>query len=56
MTRLETVSSVAAKQRRRFLPHALIYPFPIFKLGKSGWCWCSLPLFATNKEISQECV
>ena len=29
------VSSVAAKQRRRFLPHALIYPFRIFKLCKS---------------------
>ena len=36
MARLETVSSFAAKQRRRFLPHALIYPFRIFKLGKSG--------------------
>ena len=35
MARLETVSSVAAKQRRRFLPHALFYPFRIFKLGKS---------------------
>ena len=36
MARLETVSSVAAKQRRRFLPQALIYPFRIFKLGKSA--------------------
>ena len=30
------ISSVTAKQRRRFLPHALIYPFRIFKLGKSA--------------------
>ena len=36
MARLETVSSVAVKQRRRFLSPALIYPFRIFKLGKSG--------------------
>ena len=36
MAHLETVSSVAAKQRWRFLPHTLIYPFRIFKLGKSA--------------------
>ena len=30
------VPSVAVKQKRRFLPHALIYPFWIFKLGKFG--------------------
>ena len=30
------LSSVAAKHRRRFLPHAQIYQFCIFKNGKSG--------------------
>ena len=56
MARLETVSSFAAKQRRRFLPHALIYPFRIFKLGKSGTdvhkhCLQSAPLLAHNVDV-----
>ena len=34
----------AAKYRWRFFPHALIYPFRIFKLGKFAieWYWIQL--------------